>query len=192
MNGADKPMLMLAGRTLMEHVIEKSAPQVDELLINANRDIARFARFGLEVIPDVIGGSAGPLAGILAGQRWARENHAGARWLVSFACDCPFIPADLAARLIAGAEQAGVPLATAASGGRRHPVFSAWSMELPLDPDDLLITRGFRKVDRLISEFPHCAIEFPAIPFDPFFNINDPEDLLRAEEFAGSERQLHA
>jgi len=192
MNGADKPMLMLAGKTLIEHVIEHVAPQVDELLINANGDISRFAGFGRELLPDKIGGYPGPLAGILAGFEWTKKNRPDTRWLTSFACDCPFLPGDLVSGLIAAAEKSGVPIATAASGGRRHPVFTAWSADLPLDTDDVLIGRGLRKVDDLIGAFPNTSVEFYASPIDPFLNINTPDDLVRAEALVGEGARANA
>jgi molybdenum cofactor guanylyltransferase len=185
MNGADKPMLMLAGKTLMQHVIEHVAPQVDELLVNANGDVSRFAHFDRELLPDRMDGHPGPLAGILAGFEWTTQNRPGARWLVSFACDCPFLPSDLVSRLISGAQTAGVPVAFAASGGQRHPVFAAWSTDLPLDSNDVLVARGLRKVDDLIGAFPNTCVEFSSSPTDPFVNINTPDDLTRAEALAG-------
>ncbi|MEM6490044.1 MAG: NTP transferase domain-containing protein, partial [Pseudomonadota bacterium] len=70
MGGGDKALLALAGRPLLAHVIERLAPQVDGLALNANGDPARFARFGLPVLADTVPGFAGPLAGVLAGMRW--------------------------------------------------------------------------------------------------------------------------
>lgn len=181
MNGADKPMLPLAGKSLIAHVIERAAPQVDELLINANDSAERFAGSGCEVIADGQSGHPGPLAGILAGFEWVKTNRDDAEWLISFACDCPFLPRDMVNRLIEGARENDVPIAVAASGGRHHPVFSAWSMRLPFGLEDVLQARGLRKVDDLIADFPNTRVEFAASAVDPFFNINTPEDLERAE-----------
>ncbi len=185
MNGADKPMVPLAGKPLIAHVIERGAPQVNELLINANGDIERFAGFGCRIIRDARAGYLGPLAGILGCFEWVRENLKDAEWLVSFACDCPFIPHDLVKQLIDGARTAEVPMAVAASGGRHHPVFAAWSMQLPLDSEDVLQTRNLRKVDHLIDSFPHARVEFISQSTDPFLNINTLEDLLQAEQLIG-------
>lgn len=185
MNGADKPMVPLAGKPLIAHVVDRAAPQVDELLINANGDTARFADFGCRIIPDARAGFLGPLAGILGCFEWVRENRKDAEWLVSFACDCPFMPRDLVNRLIDAANKAGVPIAVAASDRQHHPVFAAWSMRLPLDSEDVLQTRNLRKVDHLIDSFPNARVEFLARPTDPFFNVNTPEDLLQAEQLIG-------
>ena len=189
MNGADKSMLPLGGKPLLQHVIARAAPQVDELLLSANGDPARFTAFGRTVIADHEAGYFGPIAGILSGFKWAKQNRAGAKWLISFACDCPFLPRDLVVRLLDGAEQADVPVAVAGSGRRHHPVFTAWSMSLPLSWAEILHVRALRAADHLIEMFPNTRVEFPDIPIDPFFNINTPDDLARAEvlvaEYAG-------
>ena len=130
MNGADKPMLKLAGKTLMQHVLVRATPQVDELLINANGDIGRFAGFGRTLVPDSVANYPGPLAGILAGFEWTKQNRPHAQWLVSFACDCPFLPDNLVDRLIAAANASHVPVSIAASAKRHHPVFAAWRTDL--------------------------------------------------------------
>jgi molybdopterin-guanine dinucleotide biosynthesis protein A len=184
MNGADKPLLILAGRTLMAHVIERAAPQVDELLINANGDLSRFDRFGRTLVSDPVGGYPGPLAGVLAAFEWTRQNRPDARWLVSFACDCPFLPRDLVSRLTTVAQNSGVQIAAAVSGNRHHPVFTAWSTDLPLNARDILLARGLRKVDDLVGAFPNIYVEFSDNPIDPFFNINTPDDLTHAEALA--------
>ena len=181
MNGADKPMLTLAGKTLMQHVVSRAAPQVDQLLINANGDAGRFAGFGRTIVPDGVGGYPGPIAGILAGFDWTRQNRPDAQWLVSFACDCPFMPEDLVERLIEGARASNVPVSIAASGSRHHPVFAAWRTDLALSADEILVKRGLRKVDRLVESFPNTRIEFDTRAVDPFFNINTPDDLALAE-----------
>lgn len=181
MKGADKAMMMLAGKPLVQHVIDRIRPQVDDLLINANGDPSRFSGFGGEVVRDGMADFPGPLAGILAGLQWTKENRPDADWLVSCACDCPFLPSDLVSRLVRAAERADVPIAVAASGARHHPVVAAWRTDLPADADDVLRARGLRKVDHLIDNFANVRVEFSADTFDPFFNINTPEDLSRAE-----------
>ena len=148
--------------------IERAAPQVDELLINANGDISRFGRFGLKVVSDPAGDFPGPLAGILSATEWTRQNRPEAGWLVSFACDCPFLPRDLVRRLVAAAQNSAVQVAVASSGSRRHPVFAAWSTDLPLETEDILHSRGLRKVDDLIDAFPNTDVEFAMTPIDPF------------------------
>jgi molybdenum cofactor guanylyltransferase len=181
MKGADKAMVTLAGKPLLQHVIDRLGPQVDDLLINANGDPSRFAEFGCDVIADEMPDFPGPLAGILAGLQWTREMRPDADWLVSCSCDCPFLPSDLVSRLVTAAKQADAPIAIAASGLRHHPVIAAWRADLPLDSEDVLAVRGLRKVDDLIDSFENVRVEFATKPMDPFFNINTPEDLVSAE-----------
>ena len=192
MKGADKPMTMLAGKPLIQHVIQRLRPQVDELLINANSDPSRFAGFGCEVVADGMADFPGPLAGILAGLQWTKNERPDAGWLISCACDCPFLPFDLVDRLVRSAEGADVPIAVAGSGGRHHPVIAAWRTDLPLDADEVLRTRGIHKVDHLIDSFANVRVQFSTEVFDPFFNINTPEDLSRAEKLIAEGVQTDA
>src|SRR5579885_291306 len=99
MGGGDKSLRLLGGRTILARVIERARPQCAALLLNANGDPARFAEYHLPVRGDLVEGFAGPLAGVLTGMAWAREAVPGAQWLASFACDAPFFPTDLVARL---------------------------------------------------------------------------------------------
>jgi molybdopterin-guanine dinucleotide biosynthesis protein A len=182
MGGADKAFLKLGGATLIERAIARARPQTDELIINANGDLKRFAFLGCEVIADRIGGFLGPLAGILSGFEWMRANRPGASWLASFACDCPFFPADMVNRLIAEAQSRDVQIAIAASGERHHPVFAVWSASLPVTSQSVLRGQGLRKMDDFVARFPNARVVFPSDPLDPFFNINTLDDLARAEE----------
>jgi molybdopterin-guanine dinucleotide biosynthesis protein A len=182
MGGADKAFLKLGGETLIARAIARARPQADELMINANGDLKRFDGLGYEVIADRIGGFLGPLAGILSGFEWMRANRPNARWLASFACDCPFFPADMVKRLVAEAQSRDVPIAIAASGERHHPVFAVWSASLPVTSESVLRGEGLRKMDDFVARFPNTRVVFPSAPVDPFFNINAPDDLVRAEK----------
>lgn len=184
MGGGDKGLLPLGGRPVLGHVIDRLAPQVAGLALNANGDPARFAGFGLEVFADTIPGFAGPLAGVLAGLDWAAAR--GASHVVTAAADTPFFPADLVARLAAAAEQAGAPIAIAATPDeqgeiRNHPTFGLWPVALR---DDLRMDlgAGMRKVGQWTAKHGAVQAVFETGPFDPFFNVNTPEDLARAQE----------
>ena len=111
----DKPLRLLAGRPLLAHAITRIGPQVAAMVINANGDPARFADFGLEVIADDLPNHPGPLAGILAGMRWAAAM--GFADVLSVPTDTPFLPTDLVTRLVSARHAARLPLACAASGG---------------------------------------------------------------------------
>ncbi len=181
MGGGDKALLPLGTGTLLSHVIERLAPQVGALALNANGDPARFAAHGLPVLADSIPGFAGPLAGVLAGLDWAAGQ--GASHVVSAAADTPFLPCDLVPRLQLAAERAGTPIALAASGepARPHPTFGLWPVALR---DDLraALQGGLRRILDWSERHGAAIAPFSSAGFDPFFNINRPEDLARAEQ----------
>lgn len=183
MNGVDKSLLQLGAATPLDHVIARLGSQCAGLVINANGDPSRFARFGLAVIADTLPDFPGPLAGVLAGLDRAAEEGADA--IVTAAADTPFLPRDLVARLRDAAAQKGVPLALAASPDetavlRRHPTFGLWPVELR---EDLRIelSNGLRKIVLWTDRHGAATAEFSTDPFDPFFNINTPDDLTRAQ-----------
>ncbi len=183
MGGGDKGLLRLGGRPLLAHVIDRLAPQVAGLALNANGDADRFATFGLPVLPDSIDGYAGPLAGVLAGLDWAAAQGADA--IVTAAADTPFFPCDLVPRLLRAGEGMADPLVLAATPDARrvrvrHPTFGLWPVRLR---DDLraALADGVRKVVIWSDAHDGRLAEFPVTRFDPFFNVNTPDDLIRAE-----------
>lgn len=187
MGGGDKCLRELGGRPLLAQIIERAAPQVGRLVLNANGDPSRFAAFGLPVAADVVEGYAGPLAGVLTGLDWAAENAPQAQWLASFACDAPFFPTGMVARMLAAVEKEGADLACAVTHGRTHPVFGLWPLRLREDLRRAMLEEEIRKVDRWTARYKLVEVGFPDVetssgPLDPFFNTNRPEDL---EEAAG-------
>ena len=181
MGGGDKPMRQIAGRTILDRVIARLAPQCDGLIVNANGDPARFAQFGLPVIADSVADFPGPLAGILAGLDWMAANRPGVNWILSAAGDCPFLPRDLVARLDSERRQQNAELAVAASGGQTHPVIGLWSVRLREELRQALVVEGVRKIDRWTSRYPVATVTWPTDPFDPFFNANTMEDIAEAD-----------
>ncbi|MDA0998703.1 MAG: molybdenum cofactor guanylyltransferase MobA [Proteobacteria bacterium] len=186
MGGGDKPLRELAGRPILEHVIDRAKPQVETLILNANGDPARFERYGLPVVADVIDGYQGPLAGILSGLEWAAANVPGATHVVSFATDAPFLPGDLVERLRHGARAAGKPLACAQSGGRTHPVFGLWPLDCRHALRRAMIDEEIRKIDLWTPRLGIQHVEFGVLPVDPFFNVNRPENIAEAERLVGA------
>ena len=184
MGGGDKCLCLLAGRTLLDRAIARVRPQLDELVLNANGDAARFAGTGLTIISDTIDNYAGPLAGILSALEWARDARGSCTHVVSFASDTPFFPMDLVARLIRAAQEKQLPLACAASGGRVHPVFGLWPVALADDLRHAMTRENMRKVDAWTARYGVALAEYPVLPFDPFFNINQQEDLAWAAQLA--------
>jgi molybdenum cofactor guanylyltransferase len=182
MGGGDKALRLLAGQSLLDHVIDRVRPQVDELVLNANGDPSRFARFGLPVVADSIADFAGPLAGILAGLDWTAANRSDCAFVASVATDAPFLPADLVARLIEGMSAAGADLACAASGDQPHPVIGLWPVRLREELRRALTLEGIHKVDVWTQRYRLATVAFSdeITGVDPFFNANRPEDLDRA------------
>jgi molybdenum cofactor guanylyltransferase len=182
MGGGDKALRPLGQQTLLEHVIARARPQVAALVLNANGDPVRFARFGLPVVADSIADFAGPLAGILAGLDWAAANRPDCALVVSFATDAPFLPVDLVARLVEGMNSQGAELACAASGDQPHPVIGLWPVQLREELRHALVAEGIRKVDRWTQRYQLATVPFSdeISGVDPFFNANRPEDLDRA------------
>jgi molybdopterin-guanine dinucleotide biosynthesis protein A len=181
MGGGDKSLRELAGRTLLARIVERVRPQVGALMLNANGDPARFQAFGLPVAADAVGGFAGPLAGVLTGLEWALAHAPGAAFVATFACDAPFVPEDLVARLARAVADEDADMACAASNGRDHPVFGLWPVRLAADLRHALVEEDIRKVDIWTARYRLARVTFAADPLDPFFNVNRPEDFTAAE-----------
>jgi len=181
MGGGDKCLRELGGRTLLARVIERAAPQVERLVLNANGDPERFSSFDLPVEADHVSGFAGPLAGILTGMEWAREHAPGCDWLVSFATDTPLFPTDLVARLQEVQRREAADIVCAASGGRDHPVFALWPIRLAAALRAAMLEEDIRKVDVFTARYRLARASWDSVPFDPFFNANRPDDWARAE-----------
>jgi molybdopterin-guanine dinucleotide biosynthesis protein A len=183
MGVADKALVPLAGRPLIAHVIEGLAPQVGVLALGANGDTSRLGSFGLPIIADEMG--IGPLAGILAGMRWA-EQQRGARWITTVPTDTPFIPTNLVARLRAAIGDAEVAVAT--SRNQLHPVVGLWDLRLADNLDVWLRERSHHKVETLVRSRDAVVVDFEFEEVDPFFNINRPKDLERANSLCSERR----
>ena len=184
MGGGDKARLRIGGRTIIERVLARLKPQCAALILNANGDPARFADTGLAVVPDSVPDFAGPLAGILAGLDWAAREAPDVADIVSVPGDCPFLPEDLVARLSAARTREAAPLACARSGEWRHPVVGLWPVALRGDLRQALVAEGMRKIEAWTARHGVAVADWPAVPVDPFFNINTPEDAAEAERIA--------
>nr|WP_173932245.1 molybdenum cofactor guanylyltransferase MobA [Chelativorans sp. Marseille-P2723] len=181
MGGGDKGLALLAGRPLLAHVIGRLRPQVNALALNTNSEPARLASFGLEIVADSLPG-LGPLGGVLAGMRWAKQRGNVER-IVTVACDTPFFPAELVARL-ADAVGSDDRIVQARSGDRRHPTFALWPVSLADDLQTFLRCAGSHSMRAFAGErHPVALVDFPlGAGHDPFFNVNTPQDLLMAEQ----------
>jgi molybdenum cofactor guanylyltransferase len=174
MGGVDKGLQPFRGRPMVAHAIERLAPQVDELLINANRNTDDYARFGHRVIADEIAGFAGPLAGFERGLA-----HAAGALVATVPCDSPFLPRDLVPRLRAALEAAKADLAVARTGTQAHPVFCLMRREVLPSLREFL-GAGERKIDRWYARLAVVEVPFDDEP-DAFRNINTREELAGLE-----------
>jgi len=186
MGGGDKALIEIGGISILDRVLATLSGQCAGLAINANGDPQRFADTALPVIPDNVPGFAGPLAGILAGLDWLAAQNNGIEWMLTVPGDCPFLPEDLVERLHQARRDlgAGVPLACARSGEWRHPVVGLWPLALRADLRHALTVDDLRKIEVWTARHGVAVADWPVDPIDPFFNVNSPEDVTRAEEVA--------
>lgn len=171
MGGRDKGLEPFAGRTLIDHALDRLRPQVAQLLINANRNLDIYARFG-KVVTDREGGYQGPLMGI-----WSGLCVADQPWVVVVPCDSPSLPGDLVPRLLAG--RGDCEIAVAHDGERAHPVVALLRRELAEDLGDALAA-GERKIDRWYGRHAWCHVDFSDCP-EAFANLNTEQDKARLE-----------
>ncbi len=175
MAGADKPLLRLGDRPVLAHVLERLRPQVGPIALSANGDPARFAEWGLTVLPDLSPDRLGPLAGVLVGMLWARPF---ASHVLSWPGDTPYPPVDLVARLAAATAAAG-GVTCATSGGRVHPVVALWPVVVAERLRDRL--RGGRGGVAEFARSVGLSVVAWADDPDPFTNLNTPADLHAAQ-----------
>jgi molybdenum cofactor guanylyltransferase len=173
MGGVDKGLVELDGRPMVAHVVERLAPQVGGVIINANQNVERYIEFAHAVVSDAIGGFAGPLAGLHAGMSAAQTPY-----VVTSPCDSPFLPLDLVTRLAAGLEAANAQLAVAHTFAQPHPVFALVSCGV-LPHLSQFLEGGGRKIDAWYATLRVAAVQFDDCE-DAFRNINTPDELAAA------------
>lgn len=181
MGGGDKCLLPLGGKTLLQRCVERAQPQTQPLLLNANGSSLRFARTRLPVIADLISSFPGPLAGIHAGLVYMSEHQPACEWLASFACDTPFFPLDLVSRLQQAAQDQDAQIIVARCDGRVHPIFGLWHVSLAAHIEQLLAQGKSPRIQEWIATQKTVYVDFVSADYDPFFNINTPQDLYTAE-----------
>ena len=172
MGGVDKGLQEFRGKPMVVHAIERLAPQVDEILINANRNAEAYAGFGHRVIADEIEGFAGPLAGFERGLA-----HARGELVITVPCDSPYLPADLVARMRAALEREDAQVAVAKTGDQAHPVFCLMRRDVHESLRGFLAS-GERKIDRWFPRLRATMVSFDD-EAEAFRNINTREELER-------------
>lgn len=174
MGGVDKGLVPLAGRPMVEHVIEALRPQVGQILLSANRNHDRYVALGYPVIADALDGYQGPLAGLAT----ALRRHS-TEFLVTVPCDAPLLPADLVRRLLAACEAGDADVAVASDGERQQSVFLLARARVAPSLDTYLAGGG-RKVDVWLSGVHAAVADFSDEPW-AFVNVNDPGERQRVE-----------
>ena len=175
LSGDDKGLVAIGTRPMVSHVIERFAPQVSTLIINANRNLGRYRDFGFPVIPDAIGDYPGPLAGI-----GAALAHTGSGRIACAPCDCPFLPTDFVARLVSAMDTASAEVAYAVNSGRPQPVFAVLDCSL-LESLTTYVNEGGRKIMNWYRALDAVAVDFGDDP-GAFANINTNAELAEAEQ----------
>ena len=174
MGSVDKGLQALRGKPMVQWVLERYTPQVDEVLINANKNIEQYQTLGYTVVADDIGGYAGPLAGLHRGLTAAK--HA---LVATVPCDSPFLPLDLIARLYAALDEQQAELAVARTGDQPHPVFCLTRKSV-LPGLTAFLQGGGRKIDAW-----YAALKVADVRFDDeaeaFSNINTVDELRTFE-----------
>lgn len=174
MGGIDKGLVEVSGRPMIEWIIDRLAPQVDAIVINANRNHDRYARYGHPVVADNFGDYEGPLAGFAAAMEYSRSGA-----LVTVPCDSPAPPRDLAQRLLSALQRDGADLAVAHDGDRLQPVYALLPVTL-LGSLRAFLAAGDRKIDLWYAQHRMATADFSDCR-DAFANLNRPEDALRVE-----------
>lgn len=173
MGGVDKGLVLLDGRPMVAHVIERLVRQVSAIVINANQNVERYTALGYPVVSDSIGGFAGPLAGLHAGLLAAQTPY-----VATSPCDSPFLPLDLVARLRAGIAASNASLAVAKTFDQAHPVFALARRDLVTHLADFLASGG-RKIDAWYATLAFVEVSFDD-EADAFRNINTSAELAAA------------
>ncbi len=179
----DKFLNKLTGRPLLNWVVERVSPQVDELILTTTAASGQMDGYNLPVVADVITGYAGPLAGILTGMEWVIANGSG-EWIATFPADAPFIPTDMIKKLMDRATRDKAEIVCAASDGRIHPVCGLWQISLAGQLRQAMEQEKMRKADLWTERYNLSIVDFSTNPYDPFFNINRPVDMAAAEKIA--------
>lgn len=174
MGSVDKGLQLFKGMPMVAHVLERISPQVDEVIINANRSIDQYAAFGHRVVPDTIDGFAGPLAGLHVGLMQATTSL-----LVTAPCDSPFLPLDLVTRLHAAMELGNVDLTVAKTYDQAHPVFCLVKRDLEPHLREFLAS-GQRKIDKWYATLRVVEVQFDDQE-SAFANINTEVELRELE-----------
>jgi len=179
MNYQDKPLLRVAGNTILQHIINRAQPQVEPLLLNINRNYQEYATYKLPIISDGYGSGAGPLAGIMAAMQWIRLARLPISHLACFPGDTPWFPHNVVDLMRHQLKSSGAQVAWLKTEGQLQPLFSLWSMSLDDDIERALVRKHYSP-RYLIESLSNTLLELNDLKAGMFFNINDSDALHMA------------
>jgi len=174
MGGGDKCLLPMNGKSLIAHVLAAVTPQTGDILINTNNDPAAYLKFGMPVLPDVIPGFQGPLAGLLTGMLWSRRRHPRQAYILSVAGDVPFLPPDLVAQLARNLSDQKADIAIARCAQGLHPTIGLWPVDLADRLEHDLMETALRAMREWSGQFRVAEVTFASASL---ININTPAEL---------------
>jgi molybdopterin-guanine dinucleotide biosynthesis protein A len=174
MGGLDKGLVELAGRPMIEYALDALRPQVGVVLINANRNLETYRRYGHAVLPDALEGYLGPLAGTLTALRAIDTPY-----LLTVPCDSPLLATDLAGRMYRASRTVDAEITVAHDGERQQPVFLLLRREVTPGLEAFLASGG-RKIDQWFRRHRLAEADLSG-DRDSFVNVNDPGERERVE-----------
>lgn len=183
MGGGDKPLALLQTKPILEWIIDRLRSQISKLAISANGDPTRFSGFPFPILPDHVPG-LGPMAGILAAIVWARQVMPDATHVLTVPGDTPFLPLDLVDRLSASLPDHAFTMSAAMSGDRLHPTAALWPLAAQDSISQKLRAGDGQRVLNWFDELGGLSVQWSTVPYDPFFNVNSPNDKDEAERIA--------
>ncbi len=175
MDGQDKGLIELNGRAMIEYIIDALKPQVDNIVINANRNLEQYERYGYPVVKDIMGDYFGPLVGMASGLQACDSNR-----ILTVPCDSPFVPPVLASRLNTAMMENQADISVANDGERMQPVFAMIRRSM-LNSLLAYLDDGGRKIDTWYAEHQTTQTDFSDWP-NAFININTPQEKVMVEQ----------
>jgi molybdopterin-guanine dinucleotide biosynthesis protein A len=178
MGGSDKANRILAGKPMIQHVIDRMRPQVGKLVLSVEQYSDHYSEYGLEQVIDLVPGHAGPLGGLLSA---LKATAADQEWLLLAPCDAPFLPVDLGQQLKTAALNSGRQGCVVSCDGAIQPTFSIWNRSLLSTLEQAVLTKGMAGFKQFLDYSPQGLLDWERSDISPFFNINDSTSLADAE-----------
>jgi molybdopterin-guanine dinucleotide biosynthesis protein A len=176
--GRDKAFEEINGQSILTRILARLKPQADLIVINARDGQDQYSKTGYRLVPDILQISTSPFAGLHAALQFARHENFDS--VLTVPCDTPFLPDDLVARLSGGESDAVI----AASAGQMHYLTGLWASSLHAKLENFLFEGQLFRLQDWAAYCKAVAVDWPVEPYDPFFNVNTPNDLAEARRIA--------